>query len=341
MPGLKGLATGIGSLPNTSAAGALDMVFKYTPDIPFWPQLPQRDVREGMLAQFSERLPCLEVSADGLFFNGRNKDAQLEEFYGRIIAQDLEYFKISRNFSEGLYKFLERLQAVDLSLIECIKAHIPGPFTFSASVNDENGKALLHDKVFMQAISKGLIMKALWQIKLFKGFGKKIILFIDEPYLACFGSAYTSINRDDVVKELSELTEAIKSEGVLTGVHCCGNTDWSIFTDIPGIDIINFDASDYLDKFVLYAEEIKGFLQRGGIICWGIVPTREFTGAETPDLLVRRIKKGFSELIKKGVPEGLLEENLLISPACGLGSMEAVKAEKILRLLHQTSHFLR
>ncbi len=341
MVSLKGLATGIGSLPYTNVNIALDMIFKYTPEIPFWPQLPQRDVKEGMMTQFSEHLPCLEVSADGIFFNARNKDTQLEEFYGRVIAQDLGYFKISPAYAEGLYKLAGRLKDCDLDLIKCIKCHITGPFTFAASINDESGKSLLHDSVFMQVISKGLIMKALWQIEFFRKFGKPIILFLDEPFLGCFGSAYTPLNREDVTKELTEFCAAIKSTDVLTGVHCCGNTDWSIFTETPAMDIINFDASDYMDKFVLYAEEIKGFLERGGLICWGIVPTSEFTGAETPDLMVRNIKKGFSELIRKGIPENLLEENLLLSPACGLGNMEAVKAEKILRLLKQTSSFLR
>ena len=76
---------GIGSLPYLEANSALDLIFEYCPQIPFWPQLPKRDAREGMTAQFSEHVPC--------------KDKELELFYDRIISEDLDYFKISPDFA--------------------------------------------------------------------------------------------------------------------------------------------------------------------------------------------------------------------------------------------------
>ncbi len=341
MPRLKGLATGIGSLPYKDAESALDLIFKYTPDIPFWPQLPKRDVCEGMVAQFSENLPCLKVTRDGLVFNPKNKDKELETFYERIIANDLDYFRLSREFALGLYKFQQRLEKANLEGVSFIKCQITGPFTFAASIKDDKEIALLHDPVFMQAIIKGLMLKALWQIELFKKFGKKIIMFFDEPYLSSFGSAYTPINRQDVIKGLTELSEGIKSENVLLGVHCCGNTDWSIFTDIQGIDIINFDAFSFLEKFILYADSLRDFLMRQGIICWGIVPTQDFSGEETPDLLAGKLRDGVAVLVKKGLDKDLLLENLAISPACGMGTLDNEKTEGILRLLSQTSALIK
>ena len=241
----------------------------------------------------------------------------------------------------GLHKLYQRLENSSLGDIEFIKCQITGPVTFAASIKDEKGSALLHNPVFMQVILKGLIMKALWQIKFFKEFNKKIIMFIDEPYLGCFGSAYTPINREDVVNGLSELSEGIKSEGVLLGVHCCGNTDWSIFTEVKNIDIINFDAFGFLDKLVLYADNLKEFLKRGGILCWGIVPTQDFSEQETAGLLAQKIKQGMDTLIKKGVDTDSLLNNLLISPSCGLGSLDIKKAEEIFKLLSETSRRLR
>jgi methionine synthase II (cobalamin-independent) len=185
------------------------------------------------------------------------------------------------------------------------------------------------------------MMKALWQIELFKEFNKKIIMFVDEPYLGCFGSAYTPINREEVVEGLRELTEAIKSADVLLGVHCCGNTDWSIFTEIDTIDVINFDAFGFLDRLVLYADNLQRFLKRGGILCWGIVPTQDFTGKETTDLLVRDIKDGLASLTKKGLDEDLLLENLLVSPNCGLGTLDIEKSAKIFKLLSEVSLSIR
>jgi len=342
MTELRGLATGIGSLPYKDPQQALDLIFKYTPEIPFWPQLPRRDVREGMVAQFSENLPYLKVSPEGLSFSAvEARDKDLELFYERIIANDTDYFRISESFAAGLYGFYQRLEKEDLGKVKFIKCQITGPFSFAASIKDEGGVALLHDAVFMQVIFKGLLMKALWQIKLFEKFGKKIIIFIDEPYLSAFGSAYTAINSEDVVNGLSELAAGIKSRGALVGVHCCGNTDWSIFVDTKDIDIINFDAFDYQEKFVLYADNLKDFLQRGGNICWGIVPTQNFSGKETPDLLAGKLTDGINALVKKGLDKDMLQKQMFLSPACGLGSLEPEKAEKIFKLLSETSAFIR
>ena len=335
---LRGLATGIGSLPHKDVEAAIDLIFEYTPRIPFWPQLPKRDIREGMVAQFSENFPNIKVTSDGLYF--KPDENELEAFYDRIISHDVDYFKISQEFALGLHRFYQRLDKADLNNIEFIKCQVCGPFTFAASINDDKGIALLHNPVFMQVVLKGLGMKALWQINLFRKFGKKIILFFDEPYLGCFGSAYTPINREEVVKGLTELTASVKSAGVLLGVHCCGNTDWSIFTDIETIDIISFDAFGYAQSFGLYAANLKSFLRRGGIICWGIVPTQEFTDETTPDLLWKKLRENFDVLIRKGLDKDSLFKQMLLSPSCGLGSLDPEKSDKIFRLLCEVSEGL-
>ena len=338
---IKGLATGVGSLPHLDAESGLDLIFKYVPQAPFWPQFPKRDFREGMMAQFSENIPCLEVKDSSVIFNPKDKEKKLEAFYERIISEDTEYFKISKDFSSGVYKFYERLNNADLEKIEFIKIQVTGPFTFLAGLNDENGRSLLHDPVFKQAVIKALSMKLRWQIDLFKKFAKPMIAFIDEPYLGAFGSAYTPINREDVVRGLIELGENVAGEDVYLGVHCCGNTDWSIFTDVPGISVINFDAYNFQDKFVLYADDLKGFLARGGVICWGIAPTQELGDGESVELLVRKLRQGIDSLAKKGIDRDLITKNLIISPACGLGTFTPQRAEKVFSLLSGVSSFIR
>lgn len=343
MVSLRGLTTGIGSLPHEDTAEALDLVFRYCPQVPFWPQLPRRSPQEGMIAQFTEGLPCLEVTEEGVVFDAKDKEGELERFYENIIHKRTEYFKISPHYADGLYAFRERIRQDGRlrSGISRIKCHITGPFTLAAGIKDERGLALLHDRVFLQAIIEGLAMKALWQIGFFEEFGKEIIVFIDEPYLGCFGSAYTPVNREDVVKGLAELTQKISSRGrVLTGVHCCGNTDWSMFTEVPHIDIINFDAFGYLDKLTLYARELEGFFARGGALCWGIAPTLEFKGAETPESLLARIKHGVALLSSKGVPEQLIWRDLFVSPACGLGTVDVPRAQKVFALLAAAARLL-
>ena len=92
---------------------------------------------------------------------------------------------------------------------------------------------------------------------------------------------------------------------------------------------------------MLYADNLNRFLKRGGIICWGIVPTQEFNLDQSPEQLAQKIQFGLDILVKKGIDRQLLLERLLISPACGLGTLDAQKAEGILSLLNQTSLFTR
>jgi len=285
--------------------------------------------------QFSENLPGLKIKGNSLVFEPKEKE--LELFYEKIISDDPEYFKISPEFAAGLYRFYERLNNADLKPIDFIKVQVTGPFTFLASVKDENGRLLLHDEVFRQAAIKALAMKLRWQINLFRKFGKPIIAFIDEPYLSTLGSAYTPVSRGDVLGVLSEFAENIQGSDVLLGVHCCGNTDWAVFTDLPCIGLINFDAFSFLDKFVLYAQGLKSFLEREGVICWGIVPTQEFSSKENAQFLADRLKQGIGSLVKKGIAGKLISERLMISPACGLGTFDPQKAEQILKLLSETS----
>lgn len=337
----SGLATGIGSLPYETPEEALRVIFTYLPQVPFWPQLPKKDVREGMVAQFSRNLPCLSVNAGGVFFNPANKEKEFESFYEHLINEDTDHFELGRAYACGFYAFLERLASIDLSQVAYLKCHVTGPFTFAASIKDETGAVLLHDPVYMQIITKGLGMKAFWQIKQLERFGKKIIMFIDEPYLGCFGSAYTPLTREQALGGLVEFTQQIDFPNVLIGVHCCGNTDWSLFTDAPALKIINFDAFSYMEKVMLYADSLKDFLGRGGFLCWGVVPTHEFCGKETKESLSAIVKKGIDMLAKKGLPRELLEERVLLSPSCGLGTIDEAKAALILKLLHDTSLTIR
>jgi len=352
---LKGLATGVGSLPLDNVQKAIDLILRFLPAAPFWPQLPKCDMREGMIAQFSENLPGLKINGGDLKFSAQDKEKELELFYDRFIAGDLEYFKITPDFARGLYAFYQRLNSMDLSGVEFIKCQVTGPFTFCAGITDNQGKAILHDEVLMQAMVKGLGMKALWQLEYFKKFGKKMIMFFDEPYLTSLGSGYSGYsgysgsrgypghslsNNNEINRIFQELTEGLKSRGCLVGVHCCGNADWGMLMD-TSIDIINFDAFNFQERFVLYADNLNSFLKKGGIICWGIVPTQGYNLSQTPEELAQKIKSGLDVLVKKGIDRELLLERLMISPACGLGTLNAQDAEGILTLLNQTSAFIR
>src|SRR5260370_35970687 len=51
-----GAVTGIGSLPLTSVPSAIQSVAEFSPEVPFWPQLPQLSVSESAIGH---GLSCL------------------------------------------------------------------------------------------------------------------------------------------------------------------------------------------------------------------------------------------------------------------------------------------
>ncbi|MFH1201798.1 MAG: hypothetical protein V1674_02780 [Candidatus Omnitrophota bacterium] len=335
------LATGIGSLPHKDAPQAVDLILRYSPEIPFWPQLPKISLKESMTAQFSENLPGIEFKDKGIVFNAStDKDEALSKFYEKIIAVDTDYFAVTKEFASGLYAFIDRLKTKKPEGIELLKGQSIGPFTLAASIKQPDGRLVLNDPLLMDAVVNGLGMKAYWQIKQLKNYCQKVIIFFDEPYLGCFGSGFTPVTREEVIKRLNDLIEPLRQEKeVFFGVHCCGNTDWSMLMEAK-LDIISFDAFGYLERLVLYGQDLKKFFERGGILAWGIIPTSEFKD-QSQEELIARFEKGLGALEKKGISKDLVLERSLITPSCGMATLSEGNAEEILRLASQVSGALR
>ncbi len=333
--------TAIGSLPYKDVDTAVSAILKNM-DIVFWPQLPKANKYESMVVQFSEKLPCVSIKGDSLLFDGDSKDRELEGFYERIISDDTDYFAISIEYAKGLHSLLGILDEIDKKL-RYVKGHITGPFTFASAIKDKQGKSLLSDPVMLEACVNLLARKALWQVKKFKEHEKSSIIFIDEPYLGCFGSAYTPINKEDVVRYLTDLINMIKiDKETLVGVHCCGNTDWGVLLGLD-IDIISFDAFGFLDKFILFAKDAVKFVRKGKNIAWGIVPTIEYRENIIVGELVNSLEElAIKPLVKLGLDRERLLSQSLFTPSCGLGSLDMSKdkalPENILRTTKDVSN---
>jgi len=180
---------------------------------------------------------------------------------------------------------------------------------------------------------KSMAMKSRWQIQAFAPYADNIICFIDEPILSAFGSStYVSVKREDVVSILSEVIEAVHAEGALAGIHCCGNTEWSILID-AGVDIVNFDAFEYGATIAMYADSVKAHLERGGMLAWGVVPTSEKIRGETVETLEARLEEVMNNLASKGIDKRLIVEQAIITPSCGTGSLSPDDAESVFGLL--------
>jgi hypothetical protein len=306
------ITTGIGSFPHLEEKEVFRLIFKNFPEIPFWPQLPKRSFLEGMVVQYSEGFPSLRWNEkeQRVWVNtSHGFDKEIEKFYQHLEGSELKPFEITIDFAKGL-RILEDLTSKDhRKELKFIKGQISGPITFGLALTDLEGKSIFYDPTLRDILLKHLSMKARWMEKRFHDLfpGIPTIIFFDEPSLSSFGSAFSGLNREDVVHSLNECFEAVKG---LRGIHCCGNTDWSVLFS-TNLDILSFDAYEYLETLSLYPKDLRAFLERGGILAWGIVPTSEAVLKEDAQSLVKRFKEGVETLSKKGIDQTLLQRAIL------------------------------
>jgi len=344
-------ATTIGSLPLTDPREATELVFRYTPLLPSWVQLP-RHPGEGMLEQYNEGLPGLQDAAGRICIDTDDPgfEQALLEFYEQYLAavegrsdESLERFAISRNRARGFFSFTELLAARTAAAPDTVKGQITGPFTLATGLKDREGKYAYYNPQLRDVIVKLLGLKAQWQIKKLQRLNVSVLMFMDEPSLCGFGSsAYLGVQEEDIKKDLNEITGIIHAEQAWAGVHCCENTDWSLLLK-SDIDVLNFDAYGFFDRLFLYKEELVNFMRSGGTLAWGIVPTHaeEVISAVSAESLLQRWRQQAQQLVAAGLSMEMIVRQSLVTPSCGAGSLSPAAALRVLELLQEVSKSLR
>ncbi|MFC1610323.1 hypothetical protein ACFL6C_05145 [Myxococcota bacterium] len=348
----KFLATAVGSMPHDNPSPALDIVLAHIPEAPMWPQLSGRGLNEQMEIQYSEGMPrCIvDRQKSRIYFDTSGDYSEaFAQFYEKYLLAmdpddgngDCSAMAISPDFAAGFYALEERLksQAQGRPFVKC---HTTGPCSFSLTTVDENKRALYYNDEFRDLIVKALAMKCRWQIQRLKPYANNVICFIDEPILSGFGSStYVSVKRDDVVTILGEVIEAVHADGAIAGVHCCGNTEWSILID-AGADIVNFDAFGFGETIAMYPDHVKSHLEAGKILAWGVVPTSKAIGQQSVDSLAAHYENMVKNLAEKsGLDAKLIYQQTILTGSCGTGTMSVTDAERVFQLTGALSQALR
>ena len=329
-------ATVIGSMPHKDPDKACEVVTRYLKDFPAWPQLPNRSFLENMYTQYSQGFPGVALS-DNKIYVDRSKDFSkpLEELYRAYLDNDFARYPITLEYAAGLHSFLSQ---ADLSLL-AVKGQVTGPISWGLTVTDENRRAVLYDDTLADAAAKLLRLKASWQENELRRLSRNTIIFVDEPYMTSFGSAFVAIPREKVINLLNEVIGGISG---IKGIHCCGNTDWPVLLE-TSTNILSFDAYNYAQSLSLYPAEVTKFLEkRRGAIAWGIVPNEAGTLArETVASLRDRLEEAVAPFTRHGVPFRRLLEQGLLTPSCGLASLSEDAAARALELLADLSKAVR
>ncbi|MFP3879478.1 MAG: methionine synthase [Dehalococcoidia bacterium] len=328
------LPTAIGSMPHHDPEQACCVVMKYLPEIPAWPQLPGRSPKEDMIIQFSEGFPGIIMNGDRIHFEQpAGFESELEQIHTDCEQNKTHEYGISMEYAAGLYAFLSRAQGSKI-----VKGQVTGPITWGLRVTDQDGLGILYDETLAETAAKFLRLKAAWQENTLRRISPDTIIFVDEPYLVSLGSVFTPIPEAKVPALLEEVFKGIKGT---KGLHCCGNTNWSVLLD-TGLDILSFDAYNYASSLGTHSEKVKTFLEGGGSIAWGIVPNEEEAlTKESLSSLRDRLEEAMAPFTREGVKFRQLIAQGLITPSCGLKSLSFEAASVALDMTARLSNDLR
>lgn len=313
LPPAHSLATGVGGLPHTDPKQACDDVLKIFPDVPFIPTLPNRALLEGIVFNDSEQLPGRIIRDDRLLFDStKDQTAAMEKVYMDFVEGDFSGYGLHPEYASAFIEMLSR-KLPDVAVLKC---QVTGPVTFGMQVVDADKRPIYYDTQLADVLSKMIALKARWCENAMQDHcgAKETLVVLNEPYLASLGSSVVPVDKDTVKAGWEDIASLV--QGGL-GVHCCSNTDWEF---VMGLDpsVISLDAYATAKEFLLYTDSIISYMERGGIVAWGIVPAEyKVFATETTDSLFEKYLAIRTQLCQR-MPEKLFDAQSLITPSCGI-----------------------
>lgn len=328
------LTTAMAVMPHKDVDRALSLALSL--DVPFWPQLPHVNYREDMYVQAAEHFPGMVVDMENqrLWFSHDRFMEELEEALEHL--DDPPWWDITPEYSVVYHRFLEQ----DLSGRAAIRGQLEGPISFGLAVKDENDIPILFDDTVRPLLFELMAKRINVQLTRLKKVNPNAFMFIDEPGLQFVFSALSGYSDTKAFEDLSTFFEQTDRP---RGVHLCGNPDWD-FLLRQDMDILSLDVYSNGEVFVNYTKGINKFLDRGGRLVWGLVPTNfEPFDQENTGALENRLLGLWDELAAKGVDRELLLARSMLSPAtcCLVNPDGAETVEKAFVMVRELSARLR
>jgi hypothetical protein len=328
------LTTAMAVMPHTNVGNALNTALSL--DIPFWPQLPNYSYYEDMYVQAAEHFPgiLLDVHKRTLRFSIDKFGAEFEETLSHF--DEPEFFDVSPAYSSVYHKFLK----MDLSDRPAIRGQLEGPISFGFNVLDQNERPILFDDTVRPFMFEFMAKRINIQLDRLKKMNPNAFMFVDEPGLQFLFSAMSGYSD---IKARTDLDLFFTQISRPRGIHLCGNPDWDFLLKLD-LDVLSLDIYTNAEIFASYAGSIRRFLDKGGIIVWGIVPTGfEPFDKEGSASLIQRLESVWNVLSGKGIDKQFLLTRSLLSPAtCCLVNPDREKTvEKAFKLIGSLSRQLR
>jgi hypothetical protein len=259
---------------------------------------------------------------------------ELEEAMSHF--DDPEYFDISDTYSVVYHRFLD----LDLAKRSAIRGQLEGPISFGLNVVDENDRPILFNDTVRLVMLDFMARRVNVQLERLKEKNPNAFMFIDEPGLQFLWSAMSGYGDQAAREDMDSFFTMIERP---RGVHLCGNPDWDFLLGMD-LDILSLDIYTNNEIFVSYAKSVRRFLDRGGTLVWGIVPTNfePFNKEDIPSL-ISRLEDVWLALGKKGIDREVLLSRSLLSPStcCLINPDGTETVEKAFKVVREVSKILR
>ena len=300
------LTTAMAVMPHTDVNRALEMALSL--DVPFWPQLPNYSYYEDMYVQAAEHFPgiVLDVEKRTLRFSMDKFVEDLEEVL--LNFENAAMFDISETYSAVYHRFL----TLDLADRPAIRGQLEGPISFGFNILDQNDRPILFDDTVRPFMLDFMAKRLNVQLERLKQLNSNAFMFVDEPGLQFLFSAMAGYGD---LKAKGDLDQFFTQVDRPRGIHLCGNPDWDFLLNLD-LDVLSLDVYTNAEIFSSYASAVSKFLDRGGVIVWGIVPTGfEAFSKEGIPSLIQHLENVWKVLWLKGVDREQLIERSMLSPA--------------------------
>lgn len=310
-----GVATSIGSLPHGDVDEAIAFVLRHTPFLPAAPTLPRVDPTELMVPQGLWGVHGVEVHDDGT--------CSVPDPGALDPAAELGDRSLSGRPFASWRRFLDVVAGRD----EPIKLQLTGPVTLGLVLVDAGVPAHIAFSVAGRVAS--MRAQDLVDLADAKAPGVERVVVFDEPGLVGGQRDDLPLPADQVIDVLSGALASIEHRA-LTGVHVCGPTDWRLVLAAgPGLLSLPVGAN-----VTGSASTINAYLERGGWIAWGAVPTDGPLGEQTSRSW-RHLSMQWCELVQNGCDPALLRRHALVTPVCGLATHDETQAGHVFDLTVQ------
>ena len=314
----SGITTGIGGLPHRDAHEAAAFVLR-SMELPAIPSLPRRSPAESWVAQAMAGMQGITIGQYGSI----SVDALQVDPLAPVVT-DLQH-----DAFVGLRTFLEAAKGHT----GWVKWQFVGPVTF--------GHALMRAGVPMSEAFEAAVRCVRAKVEhIMRAVdtalpGCNQLVFIEESDFAQLMNPGFPIAPDTAIDLVSGALAAIEISAV-SGLHVCGLTD--IASQLAaGPAVLSLPVRSEVAESAGY---LIRFLERGGFVAWGVVPTSGPINSSA-DRPWRQLSQLWCELVQRGADPAMLRQQSIITPECGVASHTPAVAERVYHVAGEVSRRVR